>query len=102
VPCLQDSVPERVVRRAHLPSLQVSKELEQWHRNIEIPLGSRGFSNQRSSVRTMREILKLLNDRSAGDLADLNDKELDRFEPLCETWRAVAAAERAHRKSRPG
>jgi hypothetical protein len=50
----------------------------------------------------MREILKLLNDRSAGDLAELDDQELDRFEALCENWRVLTAAERARRRSRPG
>jgi len=47
----------------------------------------------------MHEILKLLNDRSAGDLAELDDDELKRFEALCENWRTLAEAERARRKS---
>jgi hypothetical protein len=50
----------------------------------------------------MHEILKLLNDRSAGDLAELDDNELQRFETLCENWRTLAEAERARRKSLPG
>lgn len=50
---------------------------------------------------TMHEILKLLNDRSASDLAELDDNELERFEALCENWRTHAEAERGLRKSRP-
>ncbi|MFZ0854590.1 MAG: hypothetical protein WAO08_35995 [Hyphomicrobiaceae bacterium] len=49
----------------------------------------------------MHEILKLLNDRSASDLAELDDNELERFEALCENWRTHAEAERGLRKSRP-
>lgn len=49
----------------------------------------------------MREILKLLNDHSAGDLAELNDQELARFEALCENWRTLVEAERARRESLP-
>ena len=49
----------------------------------------------------MHEILKLLNDRSAGDLSELNDNELQRFEALCENWRTLAETERARRKSLP-
>jgi hypothetical protein len=49
----------------------------------------------------MRDILKLLNDRSPGDLSQLNDEELRRFEALCENWRTVADAERARRQSLP-
>ena len=49
----------------------------------------------------MHEILKLLNDRSAGDLAELDDDELNRLETLCENWRTLAEAERARRKSLP-
>jgi hypothetical protein len=49
----------------------------------------------------MHEILKLLNDRSASDLAELDDNELERFEALCENWRTHAEAERARRKSLP-
>jgi hypothetical protein len=35
----------------------------------------------------------------AGDLAELDDDELKRFEALCENWRTLAEAERARRKS---
>ncbi len=49
----------------------------------------------------MRDILKLLNDRSAGDLAELNDDELQSFEALCENWRPFAEAERGRRHSLP-
>jgi hypothetical protein len=49
----------------------------------------------------MRDILKLLNDRSPGDLAELDDNELQSFEALCEKWRTFAEAERARRKSLP-
>ena len=49
----------------------------------------------------MYDLLKLLNDRSAGDLAELDDEELLRFETLCENWRTFAQAERARRKSLP-
>jgi hypothetical protein len=49
----------------------------------------------------MRDILKLLNDHSAGDLRELNDDELRRFEALCETWRALILAELARRASLP-
>ena len=49
----------------------------------------------------MHEILKLLNDRSAGDLTELDDDELKRFEALCENWPRLAEAERARRKSLP-
>ena len=52
-------------------------------------------------VPAVRDILKFLNDRSAGDLADLNDDELQSFEALCENWRTQAEAERARRKSLP-
>jgi hypothetical protein len=57
---------------------------------------------QRISERAMHDILKLLNDRSAGDLAELDDNELQRFETLCEKWRTLAEAERARRESLPG
>jgi hypothetical protein len=50
----------------------------------------------------MHAILKLLNDRSASDLAELDDNELQRFETLCENWRTHAEAERARRNSLPG
>jgi hypothetical protein len=50
----------------------------------------------------MHDILKLLNDRSASDLAELDDSELQRFETLCENWRTLAEAERARRESLPG
>jgi hypothetical protein len=49
----------------------------------------------------MRDILKVLNDRSPGDLAELSDDELRSFEALCETWRTRAEAERARRQSLP-
>jgi hypothetical protein len=49
----------------------------------------------------MRDILKLLNDRSPGDLVELNDDELQSFEALCERWRTLAEAERGRRKSLP-
>ena len=49
----------------------------------------------------MRDILKLLNDRSAGDLAQLRDDELKSFEALCESWRVIAKSERARRRSLP-
>jgi hypothetical protein len=49
----------------------------------------------------MRDILKLLNDRSPGDLTELSDDELHSFEALCESWRTFAEAERARRKSLP-
>lgn len=45
----------------------------------------------------MRDILKLLNDRSAGELVQLRDDELKSFEALCENWRVIAEAERARR-----
>jgi hypothetical protein len=49
----------------------------------------------------MRDILKHLNDRSAGDLVELSDDELKSFEALCENWRVIAEAERARRQSLP-
>jgi hypothetical protein len=49
----------------------------------------------------MRDILKLLNDRSPGDLTELNDDELQSLEALCENWRTYAEAERARRTSLP-
>ena len=49
----------------------------------------------------MRDLLKLLNDCSAGDLTELNDDELQSFEALCENWRTFAEAERARRNSLP-
>ena len=49
----------------------------------------------------MYDLLKLLNDRSAGDLAELDNDELQRFETLCENWRTLVEAERARRKSLP-
>jgi hypothetical protein len=49
----------------------------------------------------MRDILKLLNDRSASDLRELNDDELSRFEALCENWRALILGELARRASLP-
>ena len=47
----------------------------------------------------MYDLLKLLNDRSAGDLAELDNNELQRFETLCENWRTFVEAEPARRKS---
>jgi hypothetical protein len=49
----------------------------------------------------MRDILKLLNDRSPGDLAELNDDELQSLEALCERWRTLAECERGRRRSLP-
>ena len=49
----------------------------------------------------MYDLLKLLNDRSAADLAELDNNELQRFETLCENWRTLVEAERARRKSLP-
>jgi hypothetical protein len=49
----------------------------------------------------MYDLLKLLNDHSAGDLAELDNNELQRFETLCENWRTRVQAERARRKSVP-
>jgi hypothetical protein len=49
----------------------------------------------------MYDLLKLLNERSAGDLAELDNDELQRFETLCENWRTFVEAERARRKSLP-
>jgi len=49
----------------------------------------------------MRDILKLLNDRSAGDLRELTDDELRRFEALCENWRVLAETEQVRRQSLP-
>ena len=48
----------------------------------------------------MRDILRLLNDRSLGDLTELNDDELQSFEALCERWRMLAETD-ARRKSLP-
>jgi hypothetical protein len=47
----------------------------------------------------MRDVLKLLNDRSAGDLLLLSDDELKSFEALCENWRVIAEAKLARRQS---
>ena len=49
----------------------------------------------------MRDTLKQLNDHSPGDLAELNDEQLHRFEDLCENWRRFAERERARRASLP-
>jgi hypothetical protein len=49
----------------------------------------------------VRDVLRLLNDRSTGDLRELNDEELQRFEALCEQWRGFAAQERSRRSSEP-
>ena len=52
-------------------------------------------------VPAMRDILKLLNDHSAGDLRELSDDELRRFEALCDNWRTFVQAELARRASLP-
>jgi hypothetical protein len=52
-------------------------------------------------VPDMRDLLKLLNDRSPGDMAELDDNELQSFEALCERWRTLAEAERARRNALP-
>jgi hypothetical protein len=49
----------------------------------------------------MRDIPKLLNDHSAGDLRELNEDELRRFEAVCENWRTFVRAELARRASLP-
>jgi hypothetical protein len=49
----------------------------------------------------MRDLLKLLNDCSPGDLIALEDNELQSFEALCEKWRTLAEAERARRNALP-
>jgi hypothetical protein len=49
----------------------------------------------------MRDILKLLNDHSAGDLRELTDDELRSFEALCDNWRIFVQAELARRASLP-
>jgi hypothetical protein len=49
----------------------------------------------------MRDILKLLNDHSAGDLRVLSDDELRSFEALCDNWRTFVQAELARRASLP-
>ena len=46
----------------------------------------------------MYDLLKLLNDHSAGDLAELDNNELQRFETLSENWRKLVEAERARHK----
>jgi hypothetical protein len=58
-------------------------------------------TSERVPVPAMRDILKLLNDRSASDLAELSDDELQSFEALCENWRTRAEAERGRRNSLP-
>ena len=55
----------------------------------------------RQQLTKMRDILKLLNDRTAGDLRELSDEELDRLETLCDQWRTLVALERARRASLP-
>jgi len=50
-------------------------------------------TRERLPVPAMRDIIKLLNDRSAADLVELNDDELQSFEALCENWRMLAEAE---------
>jgi hypothetical protein len=49
----------------------------------------------------MRDILKLLNDHSAGELRQLSDDELRSFEALCENWRTFVQAELSRRASLP-
>jgi hypothetical protein len=49
----------------------------------------------------MRDILKLLNDHSAGDLRELSDDELQSFEALCDNWRTFVQAEIARRAALP-
>jgi hypothetical protein len=49
----------------------------------------------------MRDILKLMNDRSAGDLRELSDDELRSFEALCDNWRTFVQVELARRASLP-
>jgi hypothetical protein len=49
----------------------------------------------------MRDVVKLLNDHSVGDLRDLSEGELRSFEALCENWRAFIQAELARRASLP-
>jgi hypothetical protein len=55
----------------------------------------------RSYLQAMRDILKMLNDRSAGDLRELTDDELRSFEVFCENWRTYAEAERGWRATLP-
>jgi hypothetical protein len=52
-------------------------------------------------VPAMRDILKLLNDQSPGDLRELSDHELRSFEALCENWRIFVQAELARRAALP-
>ena len=49
----------------------------------------------------MRDILKELNDRNPSDVKQLHDRELRRFEALCEAWTKIAETERARRSSLP-
>ena len=48
-----------------------------------------------------RDVLKLLNDSSAGDLRELSDDEIRSFEATCEKWRTFVQAELARRASLP-
>jgi hypothetical protein len=49
----------------------------------------------------MRNILKQLNDCNPRDLRALDERELQRFESLCEAWARRAEAELARRRSLP-
>jgi hypothetical protein len=59
------------------------------------------LTNPRPSGAAVRDILKLLNDRSAGDLRELSDDELRSFETQCENWRTFVQAELARRAALP-
>jgi hypothetical protein len=48
--------------------------------------------------RSMRDLLKELNDRNPCDLTALNEHELRRLEALCESWARLAEAEAGRRK----
>jgi len=52
-------------------------------------------------VPAVRDILKLLNDQSVGDLRELSDDELRSFEALCDNWRTFVQTEFARRASPP-
>jgi hypothetical protein len=49
----------------------------------------------------MHEILKQLNDLNPSDMCALDERGLQRFEALCESWAKTAEAELARRKSLP-
>jgi hypothetical protein len=49
----------------------------------------------------MRDILKQLNDCNPHGLRALDERGLQRFESLCETWARRAEAELARRRSLP-